>query len=211
VVGDLIGSGAAQEQAVIGDTPNLAARLQALAGPDEIVIPENTRRLIGSLFEYESLGEVEIRGLATTVPAFRVVGESPAGSRFEALRTEETPLIGREEEIELLSRRWAQAKAGSGRVVLISAEPGIGKSRLAEAFRETLDGEPHARLRYFCSPHHQDSALFPFVAQLERAAGFEREDTPAARLEKLEALVAANAPADGDVQSLAGVAVGAVR
>jgi class 3 adenylate cyclase len=203
VVGDLIGSGAAQEQAVIGDTPNLAARLQALAAPNEIMIPENTRRLVGGLFEYNSLGEVEIRGLAAPVSAFRVIRESPAGSRFEGLRTGETPLVGREEEIELLSRRWAQAKTGSGRVVLISAEPGIGKSRLAETFRQSLEAEPHTRLRYFCSPHHQDSALFPFIAQLERAAGFERDDTPSARLDKLAALVAANAPTEGDVPFLA--------
>jgi class 3 adenylate cyclase len=202
VVGDLIGSGAAQEQAVIGETPNVAARLQALAGPNEIVIPESTRRLVGSLFEYESLGEVEIRGFALPVSAFRVLRESPAGSRFEALRTGETPLVGRDEEIELLTRRWVQAKAGRGQVVLISAEPGIGKSRLAEAFRETLEGEPHTRLRYFCSPHHQESALFPFIAQLERAAGFEREDAPLARVSKLEALIAANAPEEDDVQLL---------
>jgi class 3 adenylate cyclase/tetratricopeptide (TPR) repeat protein len=203
VVGDLIGSGAAQEQAVIGETPNLAARLQALAGPDEIVIPENTRRLVGNLFEYQRLGEVEVKGLAVPVLAFRVVRESRAGSRFEALRTGETPLVGRDEEIELLSRRWAQVKAGTGRVVLISGEPGIGKSRLAEAFRKSLEGEPHTRLRYFCSPHHQDSALFPFIGQLERAAGFERDDAPSARFDKLEALAASNAPAEGDVPLLA--------
>ena len=120
------------------------------------------------------------------------------------MRTGETPLIGlREEEMELPARRWAQAKAGMGQVVLISAERGIGKSRLAETFRESLEGEPHTRLRYFCSPHHQDSALFPFIAQLEPVAGFEREETPTARLDKLEALVAANAPLDGDVQLLA--------
>jgi class 3 adenylate cyclase/predicted ATPase len=203
VVGDLIGSGAAQEQAVIGETPNLAARLQALAAPDAIVIPENTRRLVANLFDYESLGEVEVKGLALPVQAFRVLRESQVGSRFEALRTGQTPLVGRDEEIELLARRWTQAKAGTGRVVLISAEPGIGKSRLAESFRTSLEGEPHTRLRYFCSPHHQDSALFPFIAQLERAAGFDREDTPSARLEKLQALVAASEPAEGDVQLLA--------
>jgi len=135
------------------------------------------------------------RASAVPIRAFRVVRESPAGSRFEALRTGETPLIGlREEEMELPARRWAQAKAGMGQVVLISAERGIGKSRLAETFRESLEGEPHTRLRYFCSPHHQDSALFPFIAQLEPVAGFEREETPTARLDKLEALVAANAP-----------------
>jgi class 3 adenylate cyclase len=203
VVGDLIGSGAAQEQAVIGETPNLAARLQALAGPDEIVIPENTRRLVGNLFEYESLGEVEVRGLPAPVTAFRVVRERGVGSRFEALRTGEAPLVGREEETELLSRRWAQAKAGRGQVVLISAEPGIGKSRLAEAFRYSLERETHTRLRYFCSPHHQDSALFPFIAQLERTASFERDDTPSVRLKKLQALLAASEPAEGDVPLLA--------
>jgi class 3 adenylate cyclase len=185
VVGDLIGTGAAQEQAVIGDTPNLAARLQALAGPDQIMMPENTRRLVGNLFEYDSLGELEVKGLPAPVLVFRVVRESRAGSRFEALRTGETPLVGRDEEIELLSRRWVQAKAGKGQVVLVSAEPGIGKSRLTVAFRQSLDGEPHTRLRYFCSPHHQDSALFPFIAQLERATGFEREDTPTAKLHKI--------------------------
>ena len=203
VVGDLIGSGAAREEAVVGETPNLAARLQAIAEPDAVVIGDSTRRLVGNLFEYQSLGEVELKGLPAPVPAFRVVGESRVGSRFEALRSGETPLVGRDEELELLRRRWEQAKSGTGRVVLVSAEPGIGKSRLTEAFRESIAGEPHTRLRYFCSPHRQDSALFPFIAQLERAAGFERDDRPAARLDKLEALVAANAPAEGDVQSLA--------
>ena len=144
VVGDLIGSGAAQEQAVIGETPNLAARLQALAEPDQIVIPENTRQLVGNLFEYDSLGDVELKGLPTPIAAFCVLRESAVGSRFEALRTGETPLIGRNEELELLRRRWAQAKAGRGQVVLISAEPGIGKSRLAEAFRQ----KPRRRTAY---------------------------------------------------------------
>jgi class 3 adenylate cyclase/predicted ATPase len=203
VVGDLIGSGAAQERTVVGETPNLAARLQALAEPDTIVIADSTRRLVRGLFEYRSLGEVELKGLAAPVQAFRVLGEGRVGSRFEALRSVETPLVGREEELELLRRRWEQAKAGTGRVVLISAEPGIGKSRLAEAFRESIEDEPHTRLRYFCASHNQDSALFPFIGQLERGAGFERDDRPAVRLDKLEALVAANAPAAGDVQSLA--------
>jgi predicted ATPase len=188
---------------VIGETPNLAARLQALAGTDEVVIPESTRRLVGNLFDYQSLGEVEVKGFAAPILAFRVVRESPADNRFEALGTGETPLVGREEEIELLGRRWAQAKSGAGRVVLVSGEPGIGKSRLVEAFRESLEGEPHTRLRYFCSPHHQESALFPFIGQLERKSGFERDDTPSARLDKLEALVRANASAPGDLPLLA--------
>jgi class 3 adenylate cyclase/predicted ATPase len=203
VVGDLIGSGAAEERTVVGETPNLAARLQALAEPDTIVIAETTRRLVGNLFEYQNLGEVELKGLTAPVPAYRVLGESRTGSRFEALRSGQTPLVGREEELELLRRRWTQAKAGAGRVMLISAEPGIGKSRLAEAFHATLAGEPHTRLRYFCSPYHRDSALFPFIGQLERAADFERDDTPAARLDKLERLLAAHVPVQDDLQSLA--------
>jgi len=204
VVGDLIGSGAAQEEAVIGETPNLAARLQALAGPDQIVIPEHTRRLVGNLFEYQGLGDVEVKGLTRPVLAYRVVRESRAGSRFEALHpTTLTPLIGREQEMDLLSRQWAQAKSGRGRVVLISVEPGIGKSRLTEAFRESLEGEPHIRLGYFCSPQHRDSALFPFIGQLERAANFKRDETPSMRLEKLETLVAGNATTEGDISLLA--------
>jgi hypothetical protein len=147
--------------------------------------------------------ELEVKGLPAPIVAFRVFRESPAGSRFEALRTGETPLVGREEEIELLGRRWEQAKSGAGRVVLVSGEPGIGKSRLAEAFRESLESEPYTRLRYFCSPHHQDSAFSPFIGQLERASGFKRDDTPSMRLDKLGTLVAANAPAEGDLPLLA--------
>src|SRR6516165_7324872 len=205
VVGDLIGLGAAQEQAVVGETPNLAARLQALAEPGAIVIAESTRRLVGTLFNYQSLGEVEVKGLPAPLPAYRVVGESRVESRFEALRSGEAPLVGRAEEIELLQRRWAQAKAGSGCVVLISAEPGIGKSRLTEAFRQSLAGEPLTRLRFFCSPHHRDSALFPIIGQLERAAGFEAGDSPDVKLGKLETLVATGTPAEGDLSLLAGL------
>jgi class 3 adenylate cyclase/predicted ATPase len=190
VVGDLIGAGAAQEQAVVGETPNLAARLQALAEAGTIVIASSTRRLTGGLFEYRDLGGVTLKGFAENVRVWQVLGASAIESRFEAMRTTMTPLVGRDEETHLLLRRWNQAKGGDGQVVLISGEAGIGKSRIAETILQQLSGEPHIRLRYFCSPHHQDSALHPSIVQLERAAGFRREDTPLQRLDKLEAVLA---------------------
>jgi class 3 adenylate cyclase len=188
VVGDLIGSGEAQERGIVGETPNLAARLQGVAEPNTVVIAESTRRLIGGLFELDDLGAKDLKGIAEPVWAWAASRASSVESRFEALRTATTPLVGREEEIELLMRRWTQAKAGAGSVVLISGEPGIGKSRLAETMQERISAEPHTRLRFFCSPHHQDSALYPAIAQLERAAGFRRDDTGEERLEKLEAV-----------------------
>ena len=200
VVGDLIGAGAAQEQAVVGETPNLAARLQGIAEPNTVVIAESTRKLLGNLFDLENLGPKDLKGIAEPVRAWAALRASSVESRFEALRTATTPLVGRDEEIELLMRRWAQAKAGDGCAVLISGEPGIGKSRLAEAMQERLGTDPHTRVRFFCSPYHQDSALYPAIAQLERAAGFRREDTPEQRLAKLEALLA---QATNDVSGVA--------
>jgi len=204
VVGDLIGNGSAQEQSVVGETPNLAARLQALADPNAVVIAAGTRRLLGALFEYRDLGVVEVKGIATPVPAWQVLSPSAVASRFEALRGSAlTALVGRDEEIDLLLRRWARAKAGDGQVVLVSGEPGIGKSRITAELEGRLHAEPHIRLRYFCSPYHQDSALYPFIDQLGRASEFARDDPPAARLEKLEALLARAEPPDEDVALLA--------
>src|SRR5947209_6817808 len=204
VVGDLIGEGSAQEQSVVGETPNLAARLQAVAEPDAVVIAAGTRRLVGDLFEYRDLGAVEVKGIAAPVPAWQVLRPSVVASRFEALRGSVlTPVVGRDEEIDLLLRRWVRAKAGEGQVVLISGEAGLGKSRIAAALAERLHAEPHLRLRYFCSPYHQDSALFPFIDQFGRASGFARDDPPPAKLEKLEALLARAAPPGEDVAFLA--------
>jgi class 3 adenylate cyclase len=204
VVGDLIGEGSAQEQSVVGETPNLAARLQALAEPGAVVVAASTRRLVGNLFEVRDLGAVEVKGIAELIPAWQVLRPSAVESRFEALRGSAlTRLVGRDEEIDLLMRRWARAKAGDGQIVLIAVEPGLGKSRITAALAERLHAEPHIRLRHFCSPYHQDSALYPFVDQLGPAAGFARDDPPAARQAKLEALLALAAPPDEDVAFIA--------
>src|SRR5689334_18671130 len=190
VVGDLIGKGSSQEQSIVGETPNLAARLQALAAPGALVIAANTRQQIGQLFELEDLGWKQLAGFGEPQLAWRVLGESPEIGRFAALRSGRSPLLGRDEEVELLMRRWNQAKSGEGRVVLISGEPGIGKSRLTVALSERIGNEPHTRLRHFCSPYYQDSALHPFIVQLERAAGFARDDTAEGKIGKLRALLA---------------------
>src|SRR5215472_12493474 len=203
VFGDLIGAGAAQERGVVGETPNLAARLQALARPGTLVIADNTRRQIGALFDIEDLGPQALAGFGELQQVWRVSGESGVLSRFEALRSEATPLVGRDEELDLLLRRWQQAKTGEGRAVLISGEAGIGKSRLTAALSERIEDELHTRVRYFCSPHHQDSALYPFIAQLEHAAGFARDDTPEEKLAKLKKLLTPAAPGDDEMALLA--------
>jgi transcriptional regulator with AAA-type ATPase domain len=155
VVGDLIGSGASQEQAIVGETPNLAARLQSIAVPNSVVIAESTRRLVGNLFELEDLEAQNLKGIAGPVRAWAALRASSAEGRFEAMHAAGlTDLVGREEELELLLRRWSKARTGEGQVVLLSGEPGIGKSRLTAALMEHLAHEPHTRLRYFCSPQH---------------------------------------------------------
>jgi predicted ATPase/class 3 adenylate cyclase len=191
VVGDLVGAGAARDEAVVGDTPNLAARLQALAAPESVVISQATRRLVAGVFELEDLGPQRLKGFAEPLTVWRVAGHGRAEGRFEARQTAGlTPLVGREEEIALLLRRWEQARDGEGQVVLLSGEPGIGKSRIVREVRERLAAEPHLRLTHQCSSYHQTSPLRPVVEHLERAAGFERDDPAEARIDKLEAVLA---------------------
>ena len=191
VVGDLTGSGEAQERRIVGETPNPAARLQGIAEPNTVVIAEATRRLLGNLFELKDLGARDLKGVAEAVRAWVVLRPSTVESRFEALHPSGlTALVGREEETELLLRRWSQAKRGDGQVVLISGEPGIGKSRLTAALLESLAPELHTRLRYFCSPQHTDSAFSPIIGQMERAAGLLYDDTSQQKLDKLDALLA---------------------
>jgi class 3 adenylate cyclase len=191
VVGDLVGSGEAQERGVVGETPNLAARLQGIAVPNMVVIAEGTRRLLGDLFELQDFGPKDLKGIAGPTRAWAALRARSIESRFEALHaTGLTALVGREEELELLLRRWAWAKTAEGQVVLLAGEPGIGKSRLTAALLERLASEPHTRLRYFCSPQHTDSALYPIIGQMERAAGLAHDNGPQAKLNKLDALLA---------------------
>ena len=191
VAGDLIGEGAAEEEAVVGETPNLAARLQSLGQPNEVVIAPSTQRLVGELFEYEDLGSHEIGGLSEPVQIWRVIQQREVASRFEAVHTTElTPFVGREEELDALMCRWQQAKKGKGQVVQLSGEAGIGKSRITQTLCEHIAMEPHIRLRYQCSPYYTSSALYVVIRQLERAARFSREDSPERKLEKLEQLLA---------------------
>ena len=191
VVGDLIGSGEAQERGIVGETPNLAARLQGFAEPNSVIIAESTRKLLGNLFELQDLGARDLKGVAEPVRAWTALRPSRVESQFEALHASGlTELVGREEELELLLRRWSKAKSGQGQVVLLSGEAGIGKSRLTAAMLERLTGEPHTRLRYFCSPQHTDSALYPIIGQMERAAGITHDDALPTKLDKLDAVLA---------------------
>jgi class 3 adenylate cyclase/predicted ATPase len=203
VVGDLIGAGETLESGIVGETPNLAARLQGVAEPNTIVIAESTRKLLGDLFEFESLGAKDLKGISGPVQTWAALRPSLAEGRFEALHAGGvTELVGREEELDLLLRRWSKAKAGEGQVVLLSGEAGIGKSRLTAAVLDHLATEPHTRLRYFCSPQHADSALYPTIGQIERAAGFRHDDAPQAKLDKLDALLVQSSTSPHDVALL---------
>ena len=188
VVGHTIGEGASEEAGVVGKTPNLAARLQALAGPGGVLIAHATRELAGGLFEYADKGLRELKGFPQPVRTWQVLHRSDVESRFHAAhRLRLTPLVGRKRELEELNRLWQSAAQGQGRVALLVGEAGIGKSRLAEALTERIAGQPHVRLRFQCSPYHTNSALYPFIHQLEREADFRSGDSAAQRLDKLEA------------------------
>ncbi|MEM5300159.1 AAA family ATPase [Burkholderia sp. JPY481] len=203
IVGDLTGEGGAEERGAVGETPNLAARLQTLAEAGTVVISTSTQRLTAGLFDYCDKGLATVKGFDEGVRVWQVLGPSGVESRFEALHaTALTPIVGREEEIELLLNQWQRAKSGKAQVVLLSGEPGIGKSRLTTALEERLQFEPHDRLRYFCSRRHQDSAFYPFISQLERAAGLRRDDTAEQRLGKLETVLAFAADDLGEAASL---------
>jgi predicted ATPase/adenylylsulfate kinase-like enzyme len=204
VVGDLVGQGAAQEEAVVGETPNLAARFQALAPPGQVVIAGSTRRLIGDLFDLNELGACPLKGIDEPVPLFAVRAERQLESRFAARAGGPSmmPIVGREQELALLRERWQQANAGEGQMVLLGGEAGIGKSRITEALVQELGAEPHIRIRYQCSPYHGDSALWPVIQQLGHAAGFVTGEPPEARLDKLEALLARGVDAPQEVAPL---------
>ena len=190
VVGDLIGSGESQERGVVGETPNLAARLQEMAPANAVLIADSTRRLVGDLFNYYDLGAVTVKGLAEPVPASQVLSESAVENRFAALRSASlSPLIGRDGEVELLLRRWARAKDGEGQIVLISGEAGIGKSRIVTELHELLETDRAIRLRYFCSPHHRDSALYPFIVRFEHAVRLSRAGDASGKLDTLASLL----------------------
>ena len=179
--------GQGREQVVIGETPNLAARLQGFAEPNAVVIADGTRRLLGGLFDLQDLGPQFLKGMVNPIPSWRVVGEHATESRFEAGQTQRaTGFFGREREVGLLMERWVQARSGEGQVVLLSGEAGIGKSRVVEALRQKIIDEPHTRIQYQCSPHHANSPLYPVISQLERAAGFGPDDATEIKLDKLE-------------------------
>ncbi|MCZ6860667.1 MAG: AAA family ATPase, partial [Alphaproteobacteria bacterium] len=203
VIGDIVGEGGAQEAAVLGETPNLAARLQAIAEPNTVVTAQTTHTLASGLFDYDALGEHSLKGIERATEVWRVVGERRAESRFAAMHASAlTPLVGRDEEMEMLTRRWQRAKDGAGQVVLLAGEPGIGKSRLARTLQDTVADEPHTRLLFQCSPHHTSSALYPVIAQLERATLIEAGEPVDAKLDKLHVLLAQSGQSQDEAMAL---------
>ncbi len=181
---------AGAEKGAVGETPNLAARLQGIAPVDSIVVSERVRRLAGGAFAYVDLGEQTLKGIAQPTRAYRIVGVSHAASRFDAAtQAGLTPLVGREHEIAMLLERWQLAQDGEGQVVLLSGEPGIGKSRILSVLLERLEGQGVGTLRFQCSPYYVNSALYPIIDNFERALRFARDEPPESKLDKLGALI----------------------
>ena len=212
-MGDIVGSGAAREESIVGETPNLAARLQTLAEPNAVVISEATCRLLGGSFDYQSLGEHELKGFAKPIPVWRVLKEAPLASRFAAARAAGlSPFVGRTQEMGLLADRWHLAQQGEGQAIVLTAESGMGKSRLVEALFERIGAEPHRRVVLQCSPYHSNTAFYPAMRQIEHAAGFALEDSVAQKLDKLDAfLTRTGSPADSHRSLARRFAVVAVR
>jgi hypothetical protein len=185
-----MGSGDRHENLALGETPNIAARLEGLARPGTVIISDDTRRLVAGAFDYDALGVPDLKGISEAIPIFRVRGLSAAASRFEATTTTLTPMVGREVEVDLLMRCWEQVLEGEGQVVLLNGPAGIGKSRLLQALCERLHETPHTRLRYQCSPYHTNSAFYPIVTQMTRAMQVPRDAVSSVKLDRLEALLA---------------------
>ena len=193
IVGDLIGSGATQEAAVVGETPNLAARLQGVAEPNQIVLPKETQRLLGNTYKLRSIGDQALKGISGSVEAFVVEGEATVESRFAARQSGTlTPIVGRDREIELMLERWALARSGQGQLLIVSGEAGIGKSRITRAVIDEIGRDDHIHMTYQCSPYHADSAFYPIIQQMSFAAGISQADTPVVRLDKIETLLGAD-------------------
>ncbi len=187
IVGDLIGSGATQEAAVVGETPNLAARLQAIARPNQLVLPQVTQKILGDIFELEPIGKHQLKGLADPVEAYVVIGEIARESRFAARQLGElTPIVGREQELNLIHERWAKAKAGSGQMIVVTGEAGIGKSRITQAAIDAIANDEHLRITFQCSPYHADSAFYPIIQQMNLVTGIDSSDSVETKLNKLE-------------------------
>jgi predicted ATPase len=189
-VGETIGEDSAKEQVVMGETPNLAARLQGIADPDQLIVASGTRQLCGNVFNFLDLGMRALKGFSEPVSTFAVLGERAVESRFEARQSKKLQtMVGRDQELALLLQRWHSARYGEGQVVVLSGEAGIGQSRIARASIDAVTEDEHFRINYQCSPYHGDSALYPAIRQLRRAAGFGNDDDDETKLDKLEALL----------------------
>ncbi|SFM75386.1 Tetratricopeptide repeat-containing protein [Nitrosomonas nitrosa] len=203
VVGELMGLDTAKERSVFGETPNLAARLQALAKPDQLIIDLATKRLVGNEFEFLDLGASLLKGFDTPIQAWQILSIRPPASRFESYRSSQlAKFVGREQELSLLLGRWREAVGGEGQVVLLSGEAGIGKSRIARSLRDRLANERYQSIQFQCSPYHSNTALYPATTFLRQAAGLASQDSAQAQREKLDAMARESGIENQDTVSL---------